>query len=71
MEASNNADDSRHALQQMRESLSKASTVDITDLAMIDCLVQSGLEEKAYRLGLKCDAIGRQLSALQSKRGSV
>ncbi len=72
--AANNADASRYALQQMREILSKelkdGLPPDAAALAMVDALteVQSGMDERVRQLGLRCDAIGHELEALESKK---
>ena len=81
VEAVNNTDASRYGLEQMREILAKEFAkefneglpLDTAALAMIDGLVQiqSGLEERVQQLGLKCDAIGHEVIALQLKKGRL
>ncbi len=75
VQAANNADESRYSLWRTRELLFKqlkeGRPVDLSALAMAEGLaeVQSGMDERVQQLGLKCDAIGRELGALQLKKG--
>ncbi len=77
VEAFNNAEASRYTLQRTRESLHKevegGGPIERSAFVMLDGLaeIQSGMDEKVQQLGLRCDTIGRELSALQLMRGAL